>query len=183
MGPPPDFGSVDRTPICLPVEPAPPMVNPDCPVQKPAKADALDDTLTAEGLDRCTLTLKTSGYPGGRDAYRLPWYDRVHDYPVNAPAFTRTLTSRLDEAAASTTPVARQLLLLGNRLVAEPIAACHAVPELDPERPLARAVAALITATGGDSRRERARRRRQWRAADVAARGGPRGVCPLGRQR
>src|SRR5438128_1913158 len=92
----------DLSPTCLPVEPAPPMLDPNCPIQKPAQPDALDDALKVVGLDRCTLKLSTAGYAGARDPYRLPWYDTAHDYAVNGPSFARTLVARLDAAGADT---------------------------------------------------------------------------------
>src|SRR5207245_1244524 len=82
------------------------------------------------------------------DPYRLPWYDTAHDYAVNGPSFARTLVARLDAAAKSATPVANQLVLLGNRL-GPSIAACVPAPAIDPAQPLARAVAQLIQDGGG----------------------------------
>lgn len=145
MPPAPDLAEV-----CLPVEEATPEpADPDCPVTRPAAADALDEALALAKLDRCSLKLATNGYPGGRDPYRLPWFDRAHDFAVNAPPFARTLTTRLDAAARSKSPVAQQLLLLGNRLVTEPLSACAGPPSLDDKRPLAAALSTLIRQAGG----------------------------------
>src|SRR5579883_193065 len=146
----PDAGTApDLAPVCLPVEPAPPALDPNCPVVKPAMADALDDALAHEGLDRCSLTLPTAGYAGVmKDPYKLPWYDQAHDFVVNAPSWARTLTARLDSAAASATPVANLLVTLGDRL-GPSIAACAPAFAIDPSRPLAAALSALIVHTGG----------------------------------
>src|SRR5438477_6784365 len=115
--PPPDMAiGPDLAPTCLPVEPGPPdggSKDPGCPINKPAQADALDDALKVAGLDRCSWTISTKNYAGGSDPYRLPWFTTVHDWVVNGPPFARTLTTRLDDAARSPTPVANQLVLLG----------------------------------------------------------------------
>ena len=143
-----DLGpGADRAPACLPVEPDPPAVDPACPIVKPARPDALDEVLASVGLDRCSLLVSTQSY-GARDSFRLPWYDAAHDHPVNGPAFARTLVDRLDTAAASATPIAAQLVLLGNRLGAR-IEACVPPRDLDPRAPLAVAVAQLIRGSDG----------------------------------
>lgn len=153
---PPDSGvsspldaGVPIAPVCLPVEAALPAVDAACPVVKPASPDAFDEALTQLGMDRCTFTLPTADYAGGRDPYRLPWYDHVHDHPVNAPAFSHRLIAGLDAAAQSKSPVAHALVLLGNRLGPSTLTVCVPDATLDAERPLVRAMVALITAAGG----------------------------------
>ncbi len=146
--PAPD-ASVEPTPECFDGEPAPPVVDAGCPVVRPSTPDAFDEALASLGLDRCTFTLPTSSFPIPPDPYRLPWFDAAHDFPVNAPAFTHRLVGGLDAAAQSNRPVARTLLLLGNRLGPATLSPCLPLAPLDADQPLVKAMASLIRAAGG----------------------------------
>ena len=154
----------DLAPTCLPVEPAlageprDAGGDPSCPVARPATPDSLDELLGLVGLDRCSLGYNAqlwSGWGTGarrRDKYRLPWFDAVHDYAANAPPFARGIAAHLDDAAASTTPVTRALLVAGDRLGA-PVSSCFPPLALfgpiDASRPLASAVELLVRGAGG----------------------------------
>jgi hypothetical protein len=158
IAPATDAGPVVTTsapPVCPP--PFPVMARPGdaaCPVAKPARADAFDDALARAGLDRCTLgyTAKDwSIYPTSltKDAYRLPWYDDVHDHAMRVPGFGRFVTGSLDDAAASRAPVAGALQVAAFALGGA-ASACPEAPTVDETAPLASAVLELAI-QGGSS--------------------------------
>lgn len=129
--------------------------DPKCPVAKPATPDTFDEALTKAGLDRCTIGYAPKdwsmfGASLAKDPYRLPWYDEVHDHAMRVPGFGRALDGSLDAAADSNAPVSGALQVaafaLGNTE-----APCVTPFELDPDQPLARAVAKIIRDAGGEA--------------------------------
>ncbi len=127
--------------------------DPKCPVKKPPAPDTLDEALGLAGLDRCTLGFSAedwSLFPAyiREDAWRLPWYDPVHDYAVRAPAYARDVVAELDAAAASPTPVADALTVAGAQLVTR-VPPCIAPSTMAGDQPLADAIARLIMDHGG----------------------------------
>ncbi len=122
---------------------------PTCPIAKPDLPDAFDAALAAAGTDRCALSYSPlDAYNKNPDPHRLPFFDDVHDHAMRAPYFARRLVGKLDEASASTRPVtgALQVAAFGFGSNAAP---CVDTFDVDPEQPLARAVAKVIRTGGG----------------------------------
>ncbi len=151
-----DARATDSLPTCAP---APPILDKPgdatCPVAMPGAKDSFDEALAAAGLDRCTLqyTAKDwSVYPSSlaRDAYRLPWFDEIHDYPARVPAFGRLLADGLDERATSPLPVTGALQVAAFAFGSK-AAPCAPLFDVDAEQPLARAVAKVARDAGGDA--------------------------------
>lgn len=115
----------------------------------------LDEALEAVGLTRCGLLFDLYTWaPNPRDItwdpYRLSFFDRIHREPLRAPPFAREQVRRLDVAAATDAPTrraARLVTQLAATIDRPVVVADPALP--DPVAPLATAVAALITASGG----------------------------------
>ncbi len=144
----------DLAATCVPGLPdAAVALDPNCPIVKPASPDTFDQALKLAGLDRCSLGFTEQDwkeYPSilREDAFRLPWYDAVHDHAVRAPSWGRGLVGALDQAAATPTPVTRALIAAGGALGLSD-APCVSPGAVDPAQPLARAVAKAITDAGG----------------------------------
>lgn len=126
----------------------------ECPVEQPPAPDRLDETLALVGLDRCRLGYTPADWSlfpvvVRRDPYRLPWFDAAHDHAVQAPPRARAWVKGLDQALASAAPVTQGLLVVADELglVVSP---CLLPPQVPEHEPLARAVAALVVAWGGE---------------------------------
>ncbi len=122
---------------------------PLCPIAKPDQPDALDAALALAGTDRCALSYSAlDPYNQNQDRFRLPWWNAVHDHAMRAPGFARRLVNELDAASASKRPVTGALEVASFGLGGS-VAPCVDAFVVDPEAPLARAVATVIRNAGG----------------------------------
>ena len=113
---------------CLPA----PVLPPDLGCALP---DALDDALTEAGLTRDTLRFSARDwalFPNSlaHDAFRLPFFDAIHDEPLRAPGWGRALVDELDAAAESTRPASALLQVVAQRM-GHALDACALPPTSD----------------------------------------------------
>lgn len=136
---------------------APALDSQGCPA-KPATPDAIDEALTLNKLDRCSLSYDPSwraDYDSTvDDAFRLPFQDTIHDHPFLLPPFARNLATDIDAANASSRPVSQAIAVAAAR-IGKAITACDpgsdAYPAGNDAAPLAHAVGDLIRAHGQDA--------------------------------
>ena len=113
---------------CLPA----PVLPPDLGCALP---DAFDDALTEAGLTRDTLRFNARDwalFPNSlaHDAFRLPFFDAIHDEPLRAPGWGRALVGELDAAAESTRPASALLQVVAQRM-GHALDACALPPTSD----------------------------------------------------
>ena len=141
------------SPLCLPhFSTGAPASTASCP-PAPSSPDTLDALLGGIGLNRCfQLPAWESLFPDGPGDFRLPYFDTLHDTPMWAPSYARTLARDLDAAAGSSRPVS-QLIAVAEARLGATITACDPGPSLaamaGDKAPFAHAVEQLITTAGG----------------------------------
>lgn len=118
--------------------------------------DLLGEALESVGISRCGTMWRVFDWslvPNDvrTDPYRFSYYDRVHDAPLGAPAWAndvvKTIDAKVDPGHDLAYDGARIVEDLAD-LIDRPVT--HRMPDLlDPNEPLATAVAALITEAGG----------------------------------
>ncbi|MBI3073390.1 MAG: hypothetical protein HYY84_14855 [Deltaproteobacteria bacterium] len=97
-----------------------------------AGRDRLDEVLETAGLTRDAVKVSARdwslfGAAIAHDAFRLPFYDAVHDNPLSVPDWAGGLTARLDLAAASQRPVASAIQVAASAL-GHNVSACATPP-------------------------------------------------------
>jgi hypothetical protein len=113
-------------------------------------ADRFDEVLQKAGLTRADVRYTVADwsiFPSSlaHDAFRLPFFDEIHDHPLRAPGWARALVKRLDRAADSARPVAAAIQVAASALGHE-IEAC-ARPPVQGTEELVRAVMELFDGT------------------------------------
>ncbi len=122
--------------------------------------DLLGEALAQVQRSRCTLGWTVHDWKDTPadilyDPYRLSWFDRAHNEPLEGFGFAKTVVSALDaHAETSDVPAAQAARMVQEmaQLVDRP-ATLHAPGNLDASAPLVEAVAELIETAGGTADR------------------------------